>query len=195
MLRSELTELHYITPVSNVPSIMQVGILSHDRAEQKEHESVAMPQMQGRRANLVVPGGRRLHEYANLYICARNPMLYTRRSRHDICVLSICLDVLDLSGVIVTNSNAGGEYARWAPAPAGLKIVDKERTFAENWTDGDAITYWRKKAAKCAEVLVPDRVLPEYISKAYVPDEKAELNFAALAISLQVEINAHMFFM
>jgi hypothetical protein len=48
-----------------------------------------MPEIQRRRAGRVVPGGRSLHEYVNLYICARNPMLYLRRAMHaKLCVLS-----------------------------------------------------------------------------------------------------------
>jgi hypothetical protein len=32
MKRSELTELHYITPIANISSILRLGILSHNRA-------------------------------------------------------------------------------------------------------------------------------------------------------------------
>ncbi len=78
MERHELTELHYITPIGNVPSILRQGILSHIRLQRVEHESVAMEEIQDRRAKVIVPGGLKLHEYVNLYICARNPMMYKR---------------------------------------------------------------------------------------------------------------------
>ncbi len=71
MERHELQDLHYITPIGNVPSILQQGILSHAGASRLQHQSVAMQEMQDRRARVRVPGGRPLHEYANLYICAR----------------------------------------------------------------------------------------------------------------------------
>jgi len=99
MKRDELQELHFITPIENVPSILELGILSHHRATQLQHRSIAMREIQDRRTSVVVPGaGRKLHEYANLYLCGRNPMLYKRR--HDaICVLAVSTDVLDLPGV------------------------------------------------------------------------------------------------
>jgi hypothetical protein len=68
MTRAELDELGYIAPISTVPSIMQHGILSHVRAEKLQHVDIALGGVQDRRAGKVVPNGRRLHEYANLYI-------------------------------------------------------------------------------------------------------------------------------
>jgi len=151
MERHELQELHYITPVCNVPSIMQKGILSHVSAAQLSHASVAMQEIQDRRAQIRVPGGRRLHEYANLYICGRNPMLYKRLDqRRQICVLSVSTDVLDLPGVVITDGNAGSDYVQFRPAPGGLSSVDRELTFAEYWTSPDKLDSWRRKAAKCA---------------------------------------------
>src|SRR5438046_4685693 len=43
--------------------------------------SVAMPEIQERRENKRVPGGRMLHEYANMYFDAHNPMLSKCRHR------------------------------------------------------------------------------------------------------------------
>lgn len=48
MTREELTELHFITPIKNVPSILSRGILSHTRAAKVPHESVAMERIQER---------------------------------------------------------------------------------------------------------------------------------------------------
>ena len=196
MERNELQELHYITPICNIPSILQHGILSHARASRRPHESVAMEVIQDRRAGVRVPGGRLLHEYVNLYICARNPMLYKQQTQHvTICVLSVSPDVLDLPQVIVTDSNASSEYVRFAAAPEGLRIVDRDQTFAEYWTDQDPIQQWRKKAAKCAEVLVPDRVDPRFVIGVYVSCEQAKRQVEAFGLGLPVNIQQHLFFM
>ncbi|OHB61825.1 MAG: hypothetical protein A2Y76_07310 [Planctomycetes bacterium RBG_13_60_9] len=196
MERHELQELHYITPICNVSSILQHGILSHVRAAGLNPESVAMQEMQDRRARIHVPGGRPLHEYANLYICGRNPMLYKRLSKRDeLCVLAIDTAALDLPGAIVTDKNAGGDYVQFRPAPLGLVIVNKDRTFAEYWTDPDPIEYWRKKAAKCAEVLVPDRVDPRFVVGVYVSCEQAQRQVEALGLDLPVSIQQHLFFL
>src|SRR6266700_571843 len=150
MRRDELDELHYITVIDNVPSILAKGVLSHRLAKK-------------------VPGGRMLHEYVNTYICARNPMLYLRRGSHiELCVLRINPAVLDLKGVIVTDRNAASN-ARFSLSDTGLALIDREQVFAEYWIhpDDDLATYNHKKI-KCAEVLVPSRIPPDYIFGAYV---------------------------
>lgn len=174
---------------------MAHGILSHRRAAAIAHKSVAMKEIQDRRAKVTVPGGRPLHEYANLYICARNPMMYMRRHQHlTLCVLSINPAVLDLPGVVITDGNASSDYIAFRPAPDGLKIVDKDMTFADDWTDSDKIQYLRNKTAKCAEVLVPDVVPPNYIGGAYVSCEDARQKLNTLGLGLATKINAKMFF-
>jgi len=68
-----------------------------------------------------VPNGRALHEYANLYICPRNPMLLKKSDIHErICVLQVSVDVLDIPNVIVTDSNAASKYVSFRPAPGGV---------------------------------------------------------------------------
>ncbi len=195
MERHELTELHYITPIANVPSIIQLGILSHSRARRVSHHSIAMNEIQDRRARVKVPGGTKLHEYVNLYICARNPMMYKRQAQYqEICVIRVKPSVIDLPDVVITDGNASGDYVRFAAAPKGLSIVNREWTFADDWRDPDQIQYFRKKAAKCAEVLVPDKVEPEYITGAYVACQEAMATFQAQNTGISVEINSHLFF-
>jgi len=181
MERNELEELHYITPICNLPSIMQHGILSHDRAKHLAPQSVAMREIQDRRAKVTVPRGKPLHQYANLYVCGRNPMLFKRLDQAlQICILAVSTDVLDLPGVVITDRNAAGDYVQFRPAPDGLSIVNRELTFAEYWTSPDQIDYWRRKAAKCAEVLVPDKIAPRFIQRVYVSCEQAKRTLEAL---------------
>ncbi len=195
MQRGELTELHYITPIDNLPSILRLGILSHNQAKRVTHQSVAMDEIQDRRARVIVPGGRKLHEYVNLYICARNPMMYKRQAQYkDLCVLRVSPDVVDLSGVVICDRNASSQYAIFKAAPDGLGIVNKEWTFAEYWTDPDQITQWQKTAAKCAEVLVPDQVKANYITGAYVACQESQESIINLVRHLSVVINSHLFF-
>lgn len=192
--REELEELQFIVPMATVPSIGQLGILSHRRADKVPHDSIADPTILDRRAGKRVPGGLRLHDYANLYVCARNPMMTKRRSQMgELCVLRVSTDVLDLPGVVVTDGNASSDYARFKPAPEGLVIVNRELTFAEYWTDPDRIEYFRKKFAKCAEVLVPNSVPPRFIDGAWVRNEEALRRFEALGVDLEVRVNGHLF--
>jgi hypothetical protein len=82
MDRGDLDELHSIQPIANVAGILELGILSHNRARVVEHVDVAAAEIQDRRVGVTVPGGRPLHDDANLYFDARNPMMSVRRTRH-----------------------------------------------------------------------------------------------------------------
>lgn len=197
MLRTELTDLHFITPIDNLASILAHGILSHNQMVQRKHISVALQTVQDRRAAKVVPGGRHLHDYANLYICARNPMMYLRRSQHEnLCVLSISPAVLDVPGTVITDQNAASDYVRFAASPDGLVHVDHALTFARNWTHpDDQIAEWRHKAAKCAEVLVPDSVQPDYIRSVYVSGDVGRQRTVGVQQSKPVQMYADIFFL
>src|SRR5262245_16376391 len=74
-----VAELHCIMPMANIASVLEHGILSYERAARLQHHSVAMQPVQDRRDRKQVPGGLKLHQYANLYFHARNPMLYKRK--------------------------------------------------------------------------------------------------------------------
>lgn len=196
MTRDEVLELHYITPLDNVPSIFERGILSHARASRVEHLSVALEEVQSRRQVKQIPGARRLHEYANLYFDAHNPMLSRRRNENDrICVLQVSSDVLELPGVIVADMNAAADYVTFRPVAAGLKLLDSSRVFARYWTHPDnPIDEMRHKSEKCAEVLVPDCVAPEFIFGAYVANQTALSGWQRLGVQVEATIRPGFFF-
>ena len=195
MRRDQLSELHYITPITNLPSVLSRGILSHRQAEKVRHRSVAMDEIQERRTRKRVPGGRALHEYVNLYFCARNPMLFKRKDQHaELCVIRVSTAVLDLPGVVITDQNAASDYALFSPAPDGLKYVDHDLVFAEYWTHEDPIEQYRHRSIKCAEVLVPDSVPPSYILGAYVSGSTTQAAIEALGLDMSVTLSPHLFF-
>ena len=198
MRREDLEELHYITHVDNVPSICARGILSHRRARTVKHTSVAHSEVQDRRRGKRVPGGLLLHEYANLYMTARNPMLYLRARADgladELCVVEVSDSVLELANVVVTDMNAASPYCRFSGVSDGLEQVDAGRVFRHYWTDGDALEQERCKKAKCAEVLVPGSVEPEYLKGIYVGTETAEEVLVNLAVDLEVTLDAELFF-
>lgn len=169
MDRKDVAELHSIQHVSNLPSILARGLLSHNGAQAIDHVSVAMEEIQDIRRGVTVPGGLPLHDYVNLYFHARNPMMYRIRRKHaNLCVLRIDPSVLDLPDVVVTDGNASSDYIRFGAAMNGLAFIDEGLTFARRWTDPDTFEYWRKKRARCAEVLIPNSMAPEHIVGAYV---------------------------
>lgn len=154
-------------PIGNIASVLRYGILSHERASRLVHRSVAMQAVQDKRDRKVVPGGQRLHRYANQYFHARNPMLSARRYE-DVRVLRVSVSVLTLSGTIVTDQNAASDYVRFS-SPSQCNGLDFDDIYARDWRHpDDQLRQWRHKSRKCAEVLVPGRVDPSALTGAMV---------------------------
>lgn len=172
MTPADITELFYLTPISNLASIFSRGILSHHRAAKvRGAKSIADPNVQDIRSTKVVPRGRPLWDYANLYINVRNPMMFVRRFEQ-VCVVRVDRSVLNLPDVVVTDRNAAARAARFAPAPGGLSIVDQNLTLALSWKHpDDLMREWDHKARMCAEVLIPDVVDAQAILGVYVANE------------------------
>lgn len=196
MKLEDINELHYITPVDNVASILQHGILCHDRVKLVEHTSIAMTEIQERRNIRRVPGARALHKYVNLYFDAHNPMLSKRRDQNDfICVLRVSSDVLGLPGVIVADRNASSDYVNFHSANEGIAFLERDRVFARYWTHPeDLFDEMRHKSEKCAEVLVPQEVSPHMITGAYVANQTALAQWARLGVNLIAEVKSGFFF-
>jgi hypothetical protein len=197
MRREELDELHYITPIENVPSILQHGLLSHRRAASVPHSSVAMEVIQERRRDAIVPGGRRLHDYVNLYVNARNKMMFKVKSDHgddQLCVLRVSTEVIDLPDAVVADRNASSDYVRFDPAPEGIAMLDRQIIFARYWNHPNPIQKQLHGSLMCAEVLVPDTISPDSVMGAYVATRLAERNLRALSPTLPIEIRSYLFF-
>jgi hypothetical protein len=191
----DIKELYYITDIKNIALIMCNGILSHNKARGILHRSIAEKGVQERRKNKRIPGTNKyLHDYANLYFDAHNPMLSARRDMNNsICVLRIKKDVLFLSGVIVTDQNASRD-CWFKTVSEGLPLLKHEEVFAKYWTnEDDHVEEYRLKGIKCAEILVPKLVAPSYIFSAYVANQTALNNFKKVCI-LPVKIKEDLFF-
>jgi hypothetical protein len=197
MDRADVKELHFITYISNIPSIQSAGILSRNEMKRKEmrFKDISEQGVQERRANKKIPGtSKYLHDYANLYFDAHNPMLSRRRSENDeICVLRIDRDVSALQGVIVTDKNAARE-CWFKPVDEGLPLLDRNEIYMVNWKDPDDwINEYRRAGIKCAEILVPERVESRYIIGAYAAS-RTGLDAFQKVCGLPVEINTDLFF-
>lgn len=180
-------------PMENVHSVLAHGILSHDRAAALEHRSVAMEEMQDRRRPKSVPGGLRLHQYANLYFHARNPMLFKRRAEA-VCVLRISTMALQVAGAVITDQNAASDYVRFFH-PSQWQMLNFDDIYAREWTHSeDDIRGYQHKSRKCAEVLVPHCIEPRLLIGAYVPDMPARDRVLSAGFQLEVNINPDFFF-
>ena len=196
MDRQEVTELHYITPIENLDSILRRGILSHNRAGRLGHHSVALESVQDIRRGKSVPGGSTLHSYANLYFHARNPMMYRliHNGYDSLVVLRVSAEVLDIHNTVVTDGNAATYGTRFYPSPEGLCHLDPTLIFAMWWTDENYTTVLEKKRARNAEVLVPNLVPSEYIEGCYVDTRTKQDTCQSLADLRTVTISREIYF-
>ncbi|MBX3070798.1 MAG: DUF4433 domain-containing protein [Thermomicrobiales bacterium] len=196
MNRSRVRELHYITPISNIQSILEHGVLSHSRARNYEHQSVANPSVQAQRARVALPGGRNLLSYVNLYFDARNPMMYTMKEDHEsLAVLRIDPSVLELPGVMITDGNAARGLTRFSPpTDDGFALIDEGVVFAAYWTHSDLQIQDERKRVRCAEVLVPDCVPPAYIKGAHVSCQSSYASLEATECGILATVLERLFF-
>jgi ssDNA thymidine ADP-ribosyltransferase, DarT len=195
--RHELDELQYIAHVDNVPSICSRGLLSHRKAAAIGHRSVADPGVQDRRKGKPVPGGLPLHDYANLYVTARNPMLFKKIEDgllEQLCVVRISTAVLDLEDVVITDRNAAAFGCRFKPALEGLADVDAELITRTYWNDGDTLEQERCWNAKFTEILVPHLVEPHYLTGVYVGTNAARSALQANGVPLTIARDSELFF-
>lgn len=188
-------EFQSIMPIENISSVLEFGILSNERVKALRHQSVAMQEIQERRDKKRVPGGLKLHQYANLYFHARNPMMYKRRPEAPrLCVLRVSTDVRHEKGVVFTDCNAASGYVRFLH-PSQSRLLNFDAIFALDWRHpDDEIAEIRHRSQKCAEVLVPHCVEPRFLIGAYVVDAVRLNQMKALGFNLPVSIDSEMFF-
>lgn len=194
---ARVTEFQCIMPLENIPSVLKHGILSNEQSAKLPHRSVAMTEVQERRDRKQVPGGLKLHQYANLYFHARNPMMFKRKEHvADLCVLCISLEVLKIEAVVLADCNASSDYVRFLPPkPAYDRFLDFDDIFALNWTHpDDPIAEMRHKSRKCAEVLVPHVVEPRFVIGARVVNEATKSRLTALGFPHRIVIDPVVFF-
>ncbi len=193
-----IKELHNIMPIANIPSVMEHGILSHNLRRKKKipNHSVALQGVQERRAKKLVPGGRPLHDYANLYFDAHNPMLSRRRSiNNEICVLRISPEILNLNGVVISDRNAAADFVSFYSYPDGLEKLNFGMVYDKWWKHNDdpRLEELHKKI-KCAEVLVPDCIEPKHITGAYVYNKRTEKALKETGFSDNIKVRLELFF-
>lgn len=197
MLRSDIGELHFITHYGNLPSIRQGGIHCHTTMQRYPHISIASESVQDLRAGVTVPGGMRLHDYANVYFHARNPMMYVvRKVRHvrEIVVLRIDARAMDAVGVVVTDGNAASGTTSFYDPHSELHLLDKDLIVARSWNHADPFEKAERKRVRCAEILIPSAVPPGLILGCYAETSQTAGECSKLVADWQVEVNPDVFF-
>lgn len=191
-MNHRIVELHNIMPIANLASVLKHGILSNQEVARLklEHCSVARQDIQDERDKKQVPQGLMLHQYANLYFNARNPMMFKRKNdAENLCVLRVSKDVLNIKDVVLSDQNAASPYVRFL-SPGQINLIDFSMVQAEDWRHRDEAAYYRHRSVMCAEVLVPKCIPACLITGAYVINDKV----ADSIVTVKVEVLPWMFF-
>jgi len=195
-MSNRVKEFHNIQPIENVPSILKLGLLSFYQAQKHRHLSIARDDIQKKRDEKIIPGGLPLHQYASLYFDARNPMMYRRcNERKDLCVLKISKSVDEIENVVFSDQNASSDYARFYSPEEGYERLNFDLIYAADWRHlNNRVMYYIHSSTKCAEVLIPNLLPPQYIKSIYTSDENMRQYVKRLCPNINVEINPYLFF-
>jgi hypothetical protein len=162
-----IEELYYMTSIDNLQSIIQNGILSHNRSRNIEHRSIANVEVQQRREKICVDD-LPLHDYANLYFAKKTPMQYSIKDREsEICFICIENKILLLDGVYFSDGNAASDATNFYNDLNNLDKVPWDVIRASYWSN-----YKDGKRRRNAEVLVPHEISPKYFIRIVVSNEK-----------------------
>src|SRR5262245_18660625 len=140
--------LWYLAHLTNVPSILATGILSHRHVADRglPHERIDWSSVQRSRVRLFEIAGQRffLHDRVPLFFSCHQPMLYVQQDRRSIAHLEIDPCVLQLDGSVFTDGNAAANgtrlYARLEDlARLDWRIINTPNCYSKE--------YKRKKAA------------------------------------------------
>ena len=157
--------LWHITHRDNIKNILRDGILNHYDAHRANVNCVDIsnPDAQRWRECIDPCYGRRIHEYAPLYINARNPMLYVRRDRQDeICLLEVSLSSLTENEYLITDGNAASRDTKFYNSVDRLHSLPWDVLHAGYWAD-----LQDGKRKRCSEVLIFPKVLPQHMGNIH----------------------------
>src|SRR5262245_32232822 len=103
--------LYYIAHIDNLISIVEKGILSHERVEKAgiSHTPIYDEHIVKARKEIITPDGNSLWNFANLFFNPRNPMLYRilrEKPAKDIVIIALNPVILNKNGIFITTGNA-----------------------------------------------------------------------------------------
>ena len=188
MRNSDIRGPYYITHINNLPSILERGILSHEKitAERISYTRIYDSSIVESRRSILTPARKSLWHYANLFFQPRNPMLYRlidEIGRQNLAVLRASNTVLQEQGIFITDGIAANSSTHIYPQPEGLEILQTQQAIIQStkWISWKGNEQLRLKLM--AECLVPNQVEPEYIQWFIIADH-------VVADALQARLSA-----
>jgi hypothetical protein len=192
-----ISTLYHITPIENIPSIFQYGLLSFNQVKKRKLESITCSnlEIQGVRASIPVGDGF-ANDYVPLFFSEKNATLakmeYNEKNLGKVIVY-ICIkrEIIGNEGVWFSDGNvASGQKTRHYNNLEDLEKLDWITIRAPyNSNDSEA------KRIKAAEVLVPSPIDPSWFQKLIVPDQEAKSSLEKLLpYPITVEVKSEFYF-
>lgn len=198
MKENYVKSLYYITHINNLPSILQQGILSHEKVEELQvtYQPIYDSRIVSNRKDKCTPEKNSLWAYANLYFQPRNPMMYRvihEQDKRNIAILGVKPEILQIDGSLITDGNAANNPTQFFAVRKGLEVLEKQWKIIQNdwWKDQDG-----SKRKIMSECLIPKRISPEFIHSIFVADYAAKERVESIIASTKVHVvpEPHMFF-
>ena len=193
-------ELYYITHINNLRSILEKGILSHEKIEQLklEYTSIYNDEVISRRKNKLTPRGKSLWHYVNLYFQPRNSMLFkvvhdSQIREENLVVIGVSNKVLREHSVLITDGNAANYPTQFYSCAEGLVMLKHQWPIIQRETWNEGIGTKRKMMAEC---LVPVQVKPDRFCSLHVANIVAKHQATRIVSKRRISIiqERHMFF-
>ncbi|MFP7572284.1 DarT ssDNA thymidine ADP-ribosyltransferase family protein [Marivita sp. S2033] len=145
--------LFHMTHIDNLLSILQHGLLSHNKAP--NYLDISNPDVNSRRERTDPVHKCSLHEYVPLYFNPRNAMLYEKQAeyRSDIVLLEATRRVCLSNYTLFTERNAAANRCRFAYCLSDVEKFDWPSIHSPNWAT-DGVVHVDKKQLMMSECLV-----------------------------------------
>jgi cold shock CspA family protein len=184
--------LYHMTHISNLKSILENGLLSHNRSHEGGFlkRDISMQEAQSWR--------KRWHDYVPFYFNPRNTMLYKRRElQNQIVILGIDPMLILEEGTWFSDGNVAAGATKVYNDIAMLEQLPWQIIKASSWNYEDAERKERCKRIMCAEVLVPNRVNVQSILKIFCRSlsQRSEVQqILPDGVNIPVGVNGFLYF-
>lgn len=186
----KIKQLFYITHIDNVVSILKHGIMSHQQIEETKipFTKIYDTQIVSSRQYRQTPDNKSLWEYANVYLQARNPMLYRvlcEKDASEIVIIGIDRSIMANRDSFFSAGNAASYSSDIVSIKDSGNAFKEVKNSLDNewWNDVDG-----SKRKIMAECLIPKKIDPEYLRTIYVSNDTNAEKVKAIANQYKIDV-------
>lgn len=186
----KIKQLFYITHIDNVASILKHGIMSHRQIDETKipFTRIYDAQIVSSRQNRQTPDSKSLWDYANVYLQARNPMLYRvlcEKDSSEIAVIGIDRSIMATPGSFFSAGNAASYSSDIVPIKDSANAYKEVKNSLDNqwWNDVDG-----SKRKIMAECLILNQIPPDFLRTIYVSNDTNADKVKRLALGYKVHV-------